>query len=161
MPASHMGTDAILTAQFPILGQLSVNAPGKVREDNPNSWASTIHVGNLKGGPGFWLQPGLDLAITASWEVSQQIHSLSPRSPSCNSPFQINKPSENKIKIELAYYSAILLLDTLSKGNESHVLKSYLPAQLHCILIHNTQNMKSTQSIHNDLYVYTEEYIQP
>lgn len=44
-----------------------------------------IHVEDLDGVPGFWLGPGLDLAVIAIWGLNQHIKYLS------FSAFQVNK----------------------------------------------------------------------
>lgn len=50
-----------------------------------------------------------------------------------------------KIKLELPYDPAILLLGCKQESVESRVLKRYIDAHVHSSVIHNSQEMEETQ----------------
>lgn len=63
--------------------QLSANVCGKAAADEPSAWIVATHVGVPDGVPCFWLQPGLALAIVATWGGNQYMahHYLSVTLP--------------------------------------------------------------------------------
>ena len=46
------------------------------------------------------------------------------------------------LKIELPYYSSVLLLCVLSEGNDT-ISKSYPYSHVHCSVIYNSQDMEN------------------
>ena len=66
-----------------------------------------------------------------------------------------------KTKVDLPYDPAIPLLGFLSKEDENTNLKIYMHSDVHCSIIHNSQNMETT--IHQWMKgqrggIYTMEY---
>ena len=49
-----------------------------------------------------------------------------------------------KIKSRTTIWSSNFTAGSLSEGNRTTILKRYLHSQVHCSLIHNSQDMKTT-----------------
>lgn len=67
----------VLAMLLPIQNHASV--PGKAAENGPNCWTSGIHVENLDGRSGSWLQPGPSLGYCSPLEsIPADVRSVSP-----------------------------------------------------------------------------------
>lgn len=65
-------TTVIQVATVPFSNQFYINVPKK-EADHPSAWDSAAQRGDLDGVLGFWLQSGPTLAISAIWDITQQI----------------------------------------------------------------------------------------